>query len=480
MVASPTPAVDLRAAEVARVFALQQAWRPHLRATDAATRLEKLQRLRTVLLRHRQAAHAALYADFGKTPREVDLSELGPTILELHDLRKYLRRWMRPQRVRTPLWLFGSRSEVHYEPKGCALIISPWNFPLMLAMVPLAGAVAAGCTVVLKPSELTPHTSALMKQMLAETFEEREVAVFEGDHTVAQALLQHPFDHVYFTGSPRVGKLVMAAAAPHLTSVTLELGGKSPAVVDATADLPNAVEKIAVGKWLNAGQTCIAPDYVYVQATVYEPFVAALRAWVETSFGATADARQASPDYARVINDAHYARLTGLLEQAVADGATVALGGTGHPASRFFDPTILTGVSESSRVMEEEIFGPVLPVLPFETLDDALAGINRRPKPLSLYVFTRNPQTTRRILGETSAGTTCINDTLAHFIQPELPFGGVNHSGIGKGHGRYGFLAFTNERAVLHQHLRHGPLTYFYPPFTEQTRKLADLLLRWF
>lgn len=480
MVATSTPAADVQEAEIARVFALQRAWQPHVRATDATTRLAKLKRLRTVLLDHREEAFAALYADFGKTPREVDLSELGPTILELHDIQKYLHRWMRPRRVRTPLWLFGSRSEIHYEPKGCALIIAPWNFPLMLSLVPLAGAIAAGCTVVLKPSELTPHTSTLLKRMLAETFEEREVAVFAGDHTMAQALLQQPFDHVYFTGSPRVGKLVMAAAAPHLTSVTLELGGKSPVVVDATADLPNAVEKIGVGKWLNAGQSCVAPDYVYVQDKVHDQFVALLKAWVENSLGATVEARQASPDYTRVINAPHYTRLTGLLDAAVAEGAQLAFGGGRHPETRYLDLTILTGVPENSPVMEEEIFGPVLPILSFSTLDEALAGINRRPKPLSLYVFTRDPNVSRRLLDETSAGGTCINDTLAHFIQPELPFGGVNHSGIGKGHGRAGFLAFTNERAVLNQRLRHGPLTWFYPPFTDRTRRLADLLLRWF
>lgn len=464
-------------AEIARVFRVQQENLPRLRATTARARIDKLNRLYDALFERRQAIRDAVFADFRKPPEEVDLTEIGTVAIEIRHATKHLKRWMRPKNVGTPLTLFGTKSEIRYEPKGTALIIAPWNYPVDLALSPLVGALAAGCSAILKPSEAAPHTTRLLKTMLAELFDESEVAVFEGDKTVAQALLKLPFDHIYFTGSPAVGKIVMRAAAGHLTSVTLELGGKSPTIVDASADVEQAARAVAWGKFTNAGQTCIAPDYVLAHTTIHDAFVAALRRHLDEFYG---DDAASSGDYARLIHAAHFERVRGLKDDAVAHGARVAYGGDARAAEQYLAPTVLTDVPEETDIMEEEIFGPVLPVLRFAQLDDALATINAKPKPLALYIFSDDDDAVERILGETSAGGTCVNDTLLHFMHPRLPFGGINHSGIGQAHGHFTFLAFSNQRAVLRQKLgRFSPLRKFHPPYTGTTRRLIDLLLKY-
>jgi len=466
--------------EIKRVFALQQAHRQPLRHTTAKDRIQKLKHLRAAMFEHRQALRDALYADFHKAPEEVDITEIFTVTTEIDYMARRLKRWMKPKKVRTPLTLLGTTSAVRYEPKGVGLIISPWNYPVTLTLRPLVGAIGAGCPVIIKPSEHTPHTSRVLKGLLAALFDEREVAVFEGDHTVAQALLNHPFDHIYFTGNPEVGKIVMKAAAEHLCSITLELGGKSPTIVDATADVEEAAAKIVFGKFTNKGQTCIAPDYVYVHETLHDAFVAALCDQIHAFYGDEAEARAATADYARIVNDRHYERLRRLYEEALDRGAQVATGGAGNPEQRYLDPTVLTDVPLDAKIMQEEIFGPVLPVLSFKTLDEAIDGINSRPKPLALYLFSKNKANIEQVLNNTSAGGTCINDTLLHYLHPELPFGGIGTSGIGKGFGYSGFLAFSNERPVLRQHLKNGPFKYFYPPYTKTTQKLIDLLLKYF
>ena len=466
--------------EIKRVFALQKAHRQPLRNTTARERIQKLKRLRAALFEHRQAIRDALYADFRKAPEEVDITEIFTVTTEIDHMARCLKRWMKPKKVRTPLTLLGTTSEVRYEPKGVGLIISPWNYPVNLTLGPLVGAIGAGCPVVIKPSEYTPHTTRLLKTMLAGLFDEREVAVFEGDYRVSQALLQHPFDHIYFTGSTAVGKLVMKAAAEHLTSVTLELGGKSPTIVDATADVEEAAAKIVFGKFTNKGQTCIAPDYIYVHETLHDAFVTALRDQIHAFYGEDAEARAATSDYACIVNDRHYERLRGLYQEALNRGAQAAIGASGNPEQRYLDPTVLTDVPLDAQIMQEEIFGPVLPILSFKTLDEAIDGINSRPKPLALYLFSYDKANIERVLSNTSAGGTCINDTLLHYLHPELPFGGIGASGIGKGYGYAGFLAFSNERPVLRQRLKNGPFKYFYPPYTKTTQKLIDLLLKWF
>ncbi len=348
--------------------------------------------------------------------------------------------------------LLGSQSRIIFQPKGVVLIISPWNFPFNLTLGPLVSAIAAGNCAIVKPSEMTPSASACMKRILRDLFDEDEVAVIEGDARVAEALLKKKFDHIFFTGSPAVGKIVMRAAAEHLTSVTLELGGKSPVIVDRTANLDEAVKKIAWGKTMNSGQVCIAPDYVLVDENIRAAFVEKLRA-------------NAVSDSALLVNDRHAARIRRLAGDQV-DGRQVSM-------------TILENVPAGAPVMEEEIFGPLLPIVPYRDLAEALQTVNAKEKPLVLYLFSRNRAVIDTVLRATRAGGTVINDTLVHFYQLNLPFGGVGQSGIGKAHGRFGFEAFSNARGVLEQPTRFSGIQLLYPPYTKLKQKLIDFALRY-
>ncbi len=459
------------------LFARQQAARWRVAATSADQRKAKLRALLEALMAHRAEAHAALAADFRKSPEEVDLTELYPVIGELKDALRHLSRWMKPRRVSTPIGLLGSAGSIVHEPKGVTLIISPWNYPIYLTLGPLVSALAAGNCAVLKPSEFTPHTTAFLQKLLAGLFPEEEVALVEGDADIATALLALPFDHIFFTGSPAVGKVVMKAAAEHLSSVTLELGGKSPVLVDADANLKEAARKIAWGKFLNAGQTCVAPDYVLVHERVHDALVEELKRVLAGFYGAAAADRQASPDLARIISDRHFTRLAALLSGSAAE---VAFGGETDAASRYIGPTILTGVDPNSVVMQEEIFGPLLPILKMPAMEAAVAYVNARPKPLALYIFSGSRPTAEALIARTTAGGSCINDTVLHFIHTGLPTGGVNTSGFGKAHGVHGFQAFSNARGILRQRTRFSAIQLMYPPYTGFVRRMIDLTLRYF
>jgi aldehyde dehydrogenase (NAD+) len=433
--------------------------------------------LRDAMFRHRQEIRDALHADLRKPAAEADLTEIYAVVAEARHALRGLRRWMKPKRVATPLALLGSRSRIEYEPKGVVLIISPWNFPFNLTFGPLVSALAAGNRVMLKPSELTPDSSAMMSRIVASIFDESEVAVVEGGRETATALLQLPFDHIFFTGSPQVGRIVMRAAAEHLTSVTLELGGKSPVIVDESADVAEAAKKVAWGKSINSGQICIAPDYVMVHERVHEEFIAAFRREVNGFFG---DDPVLSRDYSRIVNSAHYERIHGLLRDATERGATAHSDPQPHASSRFIPPTLISNVVAGSRIHAEEIFGPLLPVETFRDLDEALARIRSGEKPLVLYAFSRDRRRVRQILDATSSGAAVVNDTLLHFYQHNLPFGGVGFSGMGKGHGKHGFEAFSNARAVFSQPTRFSVMQLLYPPYTAWKQKLIDWTLRWF
>ena len=459
------------------LFQRQQSARWAVAARPARQRRARLRALRDALLARRGEAHAALAADFGKVPAEVDLAELTPLMGELRLAIGHLDRWLRPRRVAGPPAYLGSRAWVRPEAKGVVLIISPWNYPLYLSLGPLVSAVAAGNCAVLKPSESTPHCAAFLKSLLAGLFPEEEVAVAEGGPETAQALLGLPFDHVFFTGSPAVGRQVMRAAAEHPCSVTLELGGKSPVLVAADADPRLAARRIAWGKFLNAGQTCVAPDHVLAYKAIHGPLVRELAGAVAAFYGASPAERQASPDYARIINARHHARLRGLLE---GSPGRIELGGDWDAADNYFAPTIVTGVAPEAPLMREEIFGPILPVLEVDDMDAAVAFVNARPKPLALYLFTGRADSAERILARTSAGGSCINDTVLQFVQPHLPGGGVNRSGLGKAHGHAGFLAFSNARGILRSRPWLSPIQWMYPPFTQRVRRLIDLTLRHF
>ncbi len=444
--------------DIDRIHDAQQRRREAVGATSASERIAKIKRLHDALLARRDEIRRALWDDYRKPAAEVDLSEIYPVLGEARHARRHLREWMEPQYVPAPIALIGSRSQIIHEPKGVVLIISPWNFPVNLTLGPLVSAIAAGNCAMIKPSEMTPHASACMKQILGDLFDEDEVAVVEGDAMVAEALLKKRFDHIFFTGSPNVGRIVMHAAAEHLTSVTLELGGKSPAIVDRSANLDEAAKKLAWGKFFNSGQICIAPDYVLVDESVRAPFVEKLRRAVDTLGG---DATRSM-----LVNERHAARVRRLIGSSSTD--------------RALPPTIVEQPAEDSDVMREEIFGPVLPVLTYRTLDDALRIIGEREKPLALYLFSRDRRVQRDVLRRTRAGGTAINDTLLHFYQLNLPFGGVGNSGVGKGHGRFGFEAFSNARGVFEQPTRWSLIQLLYPPYTRFKQKLIDLTLKYF
>jgi len=478
--ASPTSSVVTNGSaastetRIDRIFAAQKAHAPALRQTDAAQRKAKIDRLRNGVVARREAIRAALDADFRKPEVETDLTEVKAVADEASFAIDHLESWMQPETVKTPPLLLGTRSEIHYQSRGVVLILSPWNYPFNLTFGPLVAALAAGNCVVLKPSEYTPNASRVMREIVAELFDEREVALVEGDKEVAQHLLQKPFDHIYFTGSPAVGKIVMQAAAEHLTSVTLELGGKSPTIVDDTADVRTAATKVAWGKFTNAGQTCIAPDHVYVHARQHDAFVREVRAAIHRFYGATAEARRSTPDYARLVNDNHFQRIRRFFDDAVTAGATVAAGGEHDAEDRYFAPTVLTNVPDAADVLCDEIFGPILPVVPYRSLEDVLAAINARPNPLALYLFTESDATAETVRTRTSAGGTCVNDVLLHYMNPHLPFGGAGHSGMGAAHGEYAFREFSHTRPVLTRSFGSKLIENVYPPYSSLTRRIVD------
>lgn len=459
-------------------FESQRVFAPSLRGSTASDRITKIRRLKTTFLASLNELRAAAQADFGKPSAEVDFWEATAVVAEANHVIRNLARWMRPRRVASTLALMGTSSQVRCEPRGVCLIVAPWNYPFNLSFVPLIDAIAAGNTVILKPSELAPHMSAVIAKIVRETFDEHEVAVFEGDAETAAALLELPFDHVFFTGSPRLGSVVMAAAARHLSSVTLELGGKSPAIVDESADLDHAVSRLLWGKFSNAGQTCFAPDYVLVHENVQEAFLARFKAAIERTYGQDAESRMASGDFARIVNDRHFLRLRSLLDDAKQRGARVIVGGELSSPDRYIGPTVIAGLSSDAAVMQEEIFGPLLPVQSFQHLDQAIAEINRRDKPLALYLFSKQRKRIGKVLTQTSAGGTCINGTGLQAMNPNLPFGGVNSSGIGAYHGIHGFRAFSHERSVIR--VRFTSLDMFHPPYTNLVKRMIAFSMKWF
>ena len=469
----------LDTAALHQLFERQKARSEALRREDADPRAARLRKLGQWIADNRPIIQQALYADFRKPATETDVSEIWPSQTELKHALRHLKKWANPRPVDTPLALMGARGWTQAEPKGVCLIIAPWNYPFYLAIDPLISALAAGNCVIIKPSEMTPGVAALLSRMAREVFDPAEVAVVEGDKEVATELLKLPFDHIFFTGSPQVGKIVMRAAAEHLTSVTLELGGKSPAIVDETADLRDAAEKIVWGKGINAGQTCVAPDYLLVHEAVREPLLAEIRAVVQRFYNSDGEGVVASNSFARIVNQHHFERVAGLLEDAQQRGATVALGGHVDERQRFIEPTVLLNVPADSRVMQEEIFGPLLPVRTFRTLMEATDEVNARPRPLALYIFTQSKENQRYLLRNIPAGGAAVNETILQLAHPELPFGGAGNSGIGRAHGHAGFLAFSNEKAVLKQRTGLTGIKSFYPPYTPKVQRMVGWMLKY-
>ncbi len=448
------------------------------RAPDARARTGRLKALRQHILDNRKRIQAAIHEDFRKPRQEVDTTEILPLLLEIDHAVRRIHTWMKPVRRAAPLVLGGASWEVRREPKGPSLIISPWNYPITLSLGPLVHALAAGCPVFIKPSELTPATSSLVQNLTADLFGPEEVVTVLGGAETAQELLRLPFRHVFFTGSTRVGKLVMAAAAEHLASVTLELGGKSPAVVAKDADMEAAAERIAFGKWANAGQTCIAPDYILVHEEDRDALVAQLVDQISRRFGETAEERALTPDYARLISRGHTNRMQELIMDATRRGARLAFGGRIDTEERYAEPALLLDVTPDARIMQEEIFGPLLPVVTYRSESDIVAQIGALAPPLSIYVFSRSEDLARTLGERVRTGATSQNDTLVHFANPHVPFGGLASSGVGRTHGESGFLAFTNEQTAMRRRVGGRLGRLLAPPWTPRKTRLLEWLLR--
>lgn len=425
-------------------------------------RLAQLTRLKQAIIERQADIVMAAKADLGRPEFEAYF-EIA-TLSEINLTLKKLKTWMKPKRVKSTLENFPSSAWIQPDPLGAVLIIGPWNYPFQLMVSPLVGAIAAGNCAILKPSEHAPHTAKVVSDLIADTFDPSYITVFEGDASVSQQLLAEKFDHIFFTGGTAIGRIVMEAAAKHLTPVTLELGGKSPCIVDADINLDHAAKRIAWGKFINAGQTCIAPDYLLIDRTVKAAFLDKLTAAIREFFG---DDPSQSPDLSRIINQRQFDRLIGLLNS----GKTL-IGGATDASTRYIAPTVLDNITWDSPVMQDEIFGPILPVLTYDQFDQALAQINARPKPLALYLFSRDQAKQQRVLSDTSSGGVCLNDTVLHIGVPDLPFGGVGQSGMGSYHGKASFDTFSHYKSVLKKTFWFD-LDWRYAPY--KSSKLAQI-----
>ena len=434
-------------------------------------RREQLVGLQAMLREEEGRITDALGADLGKSATETYLTELGVTASGIDHTLRHLDAWVEPERVKVPVTQKPGRAEVVHEPLGVVTVISPWNYPLHLCLAPLAAALSAGNAVLLKPSELAPATSAMLAELVPQFVDPAGVAVLEGGPEVATAVLDQRVDHIFFTGSPRVGRIVMEAAARNLTPVTLELGGKSPAIVHRSANLAVAARRIAFGRFLNAGQTCIAPDYVLVDQAVEDELVERLVDAVGDFYGKDP---MASDDFGRIVHERHVQRLRGLVEGGGYEA--IATGGEVDVTARYVAPTVLRGVSPDAPVMGEEIFGPILPVLSMTSIDESIRFVTSRHKPLALYVFADDDEAAEQVVRETSSGGVCVNHTLMHYAVPDLPFGGVGESGFGSYHGRYGFDTFSHRKSVLRKPAKPDP-SVLYPPYGRVKSKMLRTAL---
>ena len=433
-------------------------------------RREQLQALLRMLTEHEADFTDALRADLGRPALEAYAADIGTTKVEIKHALKHVASWSKPKRVNPGLTSMPAKAKIIPEPLGTVLIIAPWNYPIQLLLSPMAAALAAGNCIVAKPSELSPACSAVLARLVPRYLDNDAITLVEGGVPETTALLELPYDHIFFTGSTNVGRVVMQAAAKHLTPVTLELGGKSPTIVAADADLTVAAHRILWGKHLNAAQTCIAPDYVLVESSVKDELVDEMAKALGEFLGPDP---QASTDFGRIVNDRHFARLTGLLESA---GGTIAAGGSSDADTRFVEPTLIVDPDLDAPIMQEEIFGPLLPIVAVDSIDAAIDFVNDRPKPLALYVFSSSSETAEHVLASTSSGGACVNQTILHINTPSMPFGGVGPSGTGSYHGKFGFDAFSHHKSVLVKPQKPDP-KLLYPPYTAIKEKIVRAAL---
>lgn len=454
---------------VARIFEAQKANLQHVKNGSIHDRKNKLKKLKSAIEKREAEVTDALFKDLRKPAFESCVWEIYLMYGEIDHAIKHLNTWAKPKTIASHLLARMNSNKLIYEPRGISLIIGPWNFPFQLIIGPLISAIAAGNCCILKPASMAPATSTIIAKIIKETFSENEIAVVEGDSGVATELLSLPFDHIFFTGSPNVGKIVMAAASKHLTSVTLELGGKSPVIIDETADLKKAAAKITWGKFANSGQTCVAPDYVLIHESKKEKFIDLMKENIEKNYFQNNQLNK--NDYCKIISAGNFRRVKNLFDDAVKNGAKVEIGGVFEDEDNTIHPTVLTGISKESEIMSEEIFGPVLPVITYKNLKEVYHHINSKDKPLAFYIFSENGNTIDHILSQTSSGGACINDVVIHYTNPNLPFGGVNNSGIGNAHGFYGFKAFSHERSIMYQSKFFDFNDLIYPPYSGKVKE---------
>ncbi|TVR88080.1 MAG: aldehyde dehydrogenase [Saprospirales bacterium] len=435
---------------------------------DVSFRKRQLKKLKAVLLDSEEIFLEAIYSDFGKSPFETIATELGVLIKEIEENLQSVKKWSRRKKVKTNLINFPARSYIQPEPLGNCFIIGAWNYPIQLSLLPLITAMAAGNTAIVKPSEMAPATSKALADVINVHFEEEYIQVVEGGVEETTELLKLKFDKIFFTGSPRVGKIIYKAAAENLTPVTLELGGKSPAVVTRDCNLKTAVRRLVWAKYLNAGQTCIAPDYVLVDRTVEKEFLEAVVRQIEKF-----DYAPENDNYTRIINETHWDRLMSLIERD-----KLVCGGSGDREKLTIEPTVMAGINPDDAVMEEEIFGPLMPVISFEKIDDAIRLIRSFPKPLALYLFSEKKSVREKVLREVSFGGGAINETIMHITNPNLPFGGVGNSGTGSYHGEFGFRAFSHYKSIMQKPGWLDPI-FKYPPYSSKREKWMRWALGW-
>ncbi|MCK5209137.1 MAG: aldehyde dehydrogenase [Cyclobacteriaceae bacterium] len=455
---------------ISEVFQEQKKFFNTQKTKDVSFRIEQLRNLKAAILAYEDRIGDAMYTDLKRSKPLTYYTEIGLSLKSISMTLNNIRKWAKPKRVKASHDMYPlSKCWVQYEPFGIVLLISPWNYPITLTMGPLTAALSAGNCAILKPSEISPNVSQVIAEMISEYYDEEYIAVVQGDAKAAQELLKHPFDHIMYTGGTRVGKIVMEAASKNLTPVTLELGGKSPAIVDQQIDMSKSAKRIISGKYWNCGQTCIAPDHLFVHEKIATPFIEELKKWIVEFYGKDPHESQ---DYGKIVSQKHFDRV----RKYLADGKII-YGGKVIEEDFYISPTLMTEVDYNSPLMQEEIFGPILPIFTYNNIDSVLEIIQKRPKPLALYLFTNNPTLQQKVLSETSSGGVAINDCVNQFVSMNLPFGGVGNSGIGRYHGKYGFETFSHHRGVLKQ-TNLLDLKMKYPPVTEKSIKMLKMVLK--
>lgn len=470
---------SLSESDIKALFDKQKNKRWVVANSSCEERLEKLRLLKSSVLKYTAEIQQALYLDFKKPYRETEITEILPALEEINIALSHLSSWMKPQKIKTPLTLFGGKYQLQNQARGQCLILSPWNYPFQLTMAPLVAAIAAGNCVILKPSEKTPHISRLMKMILDEIFKSDEICLLldeKPDATLAKVLLELPFDHIFFTGSTAVGKVVMAAAAKNLSTVTLELGGKSPCIVSRHADLDQAAQRICWGKFLNAGQTCVAPDYLLLEDSVADAFIEKLKNKIHNFYGPNSQEQMACKDFARIVDKNHWLRLKNLYAQTILNNKVkIVCGGDFLETDHYISPTVLDHVATDSPIMADEIFGPLLPIIRYRKIDEAITYIQSHPQPLALYIFTENQNEAQLVKTQTTSGGFVQNHLIIHLANPHAPFGGVGPSGQGCYHGYYGFKEFSHQRTCLKEPSKRSTSQLLFPPYSS---KSMDFILK--